>query len=161
MNRLCCAECGEKRMRTPTGAVCPNGHGRIHPYLSKREAERQWKKGLPKACYESAGRYVIAGMAGGAVWEMSPVTRRSEFVRWVVPLDATYPDGVVAVVKLGGRGFGVRKFVRGDGIGAQQCANLGADDRCARAALSAREGAQAIEGGGDKGSDVGGGGGVD
>ena len=30
-NPNCCDVCGEYRIRTPSGRVCPNGHGRIYP----------------------------------------------------------------------------------------------------------------------------------
>lgn len=35
-----CSECGEARVRTPSGYVCPNGHGRIVP---REKAEKRAK----------------------------------------------------------------------------------------------------------------------
>lgn len=48
-----CAECGEIRMSSPSGSVCPNLHGKIHPRLAwdiERKA-KTWKRiqAMPKA----------------------------------------------------------------------------------------------------------------
>lgn len=45
-----CDECGEARVRTPSGYVCPNGHGRIVPReKAKNQAKVEALARLPKA----------------------------------------------------------------------------------------------------------------
>lgn len=51
--QVTCPECGSVRMNTPSGSVCPNGHGRLHPRVSEsaRTRLRKWKENchLPEA----------------------------------------------------------------------------------------------------------------
>lgn len=45
-----CSECGEARVRTPSGYVCPNGHGRIVPReKAEKRAKAEELAPLPKA----------------------------------------------------------------------------------------------------------------
>jgi hypothetical protein len=30
-----CPECGKRRINTPSGSVCPDGHGRLHPTIEE------------------------------------------------------------------------------------------------------------------------------
>ena len=43
-----CNGCGEIRFNTPSGSVCPNGHGRIAPRVSSvaRRAYREYQESL-------------------------------------------------------------------------------------------------------------------
>ena len=49
---LVCPECGEVRMKVPSGAVCPNGHGRIMPGVTDSELKAArflvWSSSLPQ-----------------------------------------------------------------------------------------------------------------
>ncbi|TWU22483.1 hypothetical protein Pla52o_35390 [Novipirellula galeiformis] len=42
--KVACKECGEIRVNTPSGSVCPNGHGRIFPPVEERDRERYCKR---------------------------------------------------------------------------------------------------------------------
>lgn len=50
---LCCGQCGEERMRTPSGYVCPHGHGRIAPPIDPLDEKSfrftQRLRSLPQA----------------------------------------------------------------------------------------------------------------
>ena len=43
-----CKECGEVRFNTPSGSVCPNGHGRLAPRVSSvaRRVYREYQESL-------------------------------------------------------------------------------------------------------------------
>lgn len=32
-----CPECGKRRINTPSGSVCPDGHGRLHPPIELQD----------------------------------------------------------------------------------------------------------------------------
>ncbi len=65
-----CGECGEIRIPTPSGSVCPNGHGKIHPKITARlkrmAADWDWAKTLPEATAKTHGgrRYTVNGLDG-------------------------------------------------------------------------------------------------
>lgn len=74
-----CTECGEARVRTPSGYVCPNGHGRIVTERSMKQAAKNERfkslNGLPLATeltylmsseLGSRKRFIIAGHVG--IW---------------------------------------------------------------------------------------------
>ena len=50
---ICCKECGQVRINTESGSVCPDGHGRIHARISsealRMHHEFQQSKSLAKA----------------------------------------------------------------------------------------------------------------
>src|SRR3990172_8309025 len=52
-NVAVCPECGEARIRVPSGFVCPNGHGRIYPAPARSSHRRRrflaWREKLPRA----------------------------------------------------------------------------------------------------------------
>lgn len=110
ISNLICPDCGEVRMRTPSGTVCPNGHGRIHPKATatqiKTAQHHKWANGLPRATRVKSKQYEIAGREG----VFSPVkfvpTGANATSR--VPTGATCDDGVIAVT-IGSRVM-VRKF---------------------------------------------------
>lgn len=60
---LICEECGEVRIKTPSGAVCPAGHGRIKPGVTESElaaAERlKWAESLPRFARECGTKRVF------------------------------------------------------------------------------------------------------
>lgn len=45
-NRVTCKECGKIRMNTPSGSVCPDGHGKLYPSVSARakRAVLRWRE---------------------------------------------------------------------------------------------------------------------
>jgi hypothetical protein len=60
-----CEECGKRRMNTPSGSVCPDGHGRLKPKIPRKELaqleRRDWMATLPIARPFGAGLYKVDG----------------------------------------------------------------------------------------------------
>jgi hypothetical protein len=65
---LICDECQSERMPTPSGSVCPNGHGRIHPRTPELDRRSYHYTNrinkLPKAWKLTARNYRVEGLAG-------------------------------------------------------------------------------------------------
>lgn len=78
MSHFVCEECGSVRMRTPSGTVCPNGHGMLHPPASawqlKRVRRLLWMKDLPQA--ERDGRKLTVNGRRAAVLKYSQKSKR-------------------------------------------------------------------------------------
>lgn len=111
---LICPECETVRVRSPSGTVCPNGHGRIHPKASagqlKTARRHQWASTLPVATkVKKRGRkYTIAGCDGEFVIATFSVNSIA-LPTCRVPTGATCCGGVLAVIV--GSQILVRKFV--------------------------------------------------
>lgn len=98
-----CEECGAIRERTPTGTVCPFGHGRIHPPLSRSQwftlLRHRWALALPRAVRTKEG-WLVDG---------SPVERLSNRGTVSVFEICEEPELIAVVV---GKRICVRKFRR-------------------------------------------------
>lgn len=71
VQHLICSECGGERVRTASGMVCPNGHGRIFPPMTNSQIRKVRQaieiEKLPKAMHvaiEKRTRFAIEGMNG-------------------------------------------------------------------------------------------------
>ena len=72
-HRLICPECNEIRIKTPSGAVCPNGHGRLQAGVTEAQLrfaiKIQWIESLPKAMRINNGpRIKVADRPG--IWRV-------------------------------------------------------------------------------------------
>lgn len=89
-----CAVCGKRRMNTPSGSVCPDGHGRLFPKIPARELSRiermEWIESLPTAHPMGDGFYRVDGAHG--YWVKQAVR--------AIKTGQTFKDGLVAVVNL-------------------------------------------------------------
>lgn len=60
-----CDECGEVRIKTPSGAVCPNGHGRVKPGVTTIELQegrlRKWAMQFPQGTTISPRIFEVDG----------------------------------------------------------------------------------------------------
>lgn len=79
MNSMICDECGEFLVKSPSGALCPNGHGKIRRFdgaqLRKARYEK-WRDSLPIAKLAKYGvRYRIADLS---CRRLRPRKRQSE-----------------------------------------------------------------------------------
>lgn len=70
-----CSECGAERVKTPTGRVCPNGHGRIWPQVSQaavrkcmRDRDARIRLAAMPAATRRRGVWSITGMPGDYRW---------------------------------------------------------------------------------------------
>jgi len=112
LEKLVCPECDATRIKTPSGATCPNGHGRIQPNVKAhqvRAARRlRWMMELPVATTSGKGAYSIGGLEG--VWEVSPFedTYIPPGTRYV-PTGGTPASGVLAVIR--GQRWSARRFL--------------------------------------------------
>jgi hypothetical protein len=61
-----CSQCGTIRICRPDSpyAVCPNGHGRLVPRFTKREAKQAFVASVPRARRVGRNRFTISGHAG-------------------------------------------------------------------------------------------------
>lgn len=57
-----CSECGSVRMQTPSGTVCPNGHGRLFPKAAQVQLDTAWKYSLPVAVPLGRGKWRVNGV---------------------------------------------------------------------------------------------------
>ena len=71
VQHLICSECGGERVRTASGMVCPNGHGRIFPPMTNSQIRKVRQaieiEKLPKAMHvaiEKRTRFTVEGMDG-------------------------------------------------------------------------------------------------
>jgi len=107
-NRLFC-ECGKRRMRSPSGMVCPDGHGKIHAPVSNSELRAyefwKWSQHMPRARHAQIN-YLVDGKKG--VWRQCP--HSSTRTRRVLVGSKADPKAVLAVVIPSGR---VRQFIPG------------------------------------------------
>ena len=70
-----CQECGEIREKGPTGMVCPNGHGKILPPLTRGQVNRlkymKWAEQFPQAVKVKGRKFKIDGKEG--LWLVTSV----------------------------------------------------------------------------------------
>lgn len=89
VEKVRCSECGEYRIATPSGAVCPNVHGKIHLGIKeshikelRRQIEEQqkwdqWRMSLPHAL--PVGKRVV--MVDGELFRRSRQVYRMKQVK--------------------------------------------------------------------------------
>lgn len=105
-----CDECGQQRIKTTTGYVCPDGHGRLHialtPTGEKRRAFLAWREKLPEAVRASG----VSGRVAFRIGSASELFVCLDFDKPCTPDTIGWADGVIAKVRRG-NGWLVRGFV--------------------------------------------------
>lgn len=104
---MICSECGSVRMRTPSGTVCPRGHGKLYPRVTNGQLNvvdrYRWADSLPTAT-KVDGDWMIDDHPG-----FFEVTKRPDGTRRVPTRAVAGLGYVLAVIRKHGR-LTVRQF---------------------------------------------------
>jgi len=113
---LICGECGEVLTKSPSGAVCFNGHGRIRLGVTgsqlQKVREYQWAASLPAVRRE--GKKIVHD---GKEWEVQvtrPGSASYEASRKVFPFAKASAGCIIARVVGGPHGYKIRELKQKD-----------------------------------------------
>lgn len=102
MSSVICPECDSVRIKTPSGAVCPKGHGKIQPGVTRDELHQaryaRWLATMPNAKSISIHRYEI----NGKLYRPTFYSKTAKSSRYTIPPFCEPRAGTIAAINLRG-----------------------------------------------------------